>query len=124
MQFIRVKVRRSEYVTHNSLVRPWEVPILELLFEQGNVVKEGVEYTDEPYPEPAVELARLRTAYGTNEDTGIPEAVTVYGDGPRGVKALAEVIEDVKRTEEAERKPAAASRKPRAQRAAADPLMA
>lgn len=122
MQYVRVKVRRSEYVTHNTLVRPWEVPILELLFEQGNVVKEGVEYNDDPYPEAAEELARLRAAYGINEDTGIPEAMTVYGDGPRGVKALAEVIEDVKKVEAAERRPAAASRK-RASRSA-DSLLA
>ena len=125
MRYVRVKVKRDTNTVHNSLVSPWEVPVLEYIFEDGNVeeLDEHEENASE-YPDAAAEFGRLVKAYGADSTNGIPYAVSTYGDGRTGVKALKAAIDEAKKAD-----PSAGNPKPAKQKHSnptvlkADPLM-
>jgi hypothetical protein len=116
MRHERITIKRDNHTVHNKTVAPWEIPIIEYLFDEGNVnyTEEFVE-ADQDYPDPAKEMARLMKAYGADVKTDIPYAVTVYGAARAGIRALAKAIEAAKAAdEEAARPRARNSRRPHA----------
>jgi hypothetical protein len=113
MRHERVKVTRDGNTVHNRAVAPWEIPILEFLFDPGNVepLDEFVEVKDRlgndpEYPEAGAELARLVKAYGADPKSGIAHANSVFGNGRRGVTELRKLIEAAKAQEAAATKKA------------------
>ena len=100
MRYVRVKVKRDINTVHNSLVSPWEVPVLDYIFEDGNVeeLDEHEENASE-YPDAAAEFGRLVKVYGADSTNGIPYAVSAYGDGRTGVKALKAAIDEAKKAD-------------------------
>lgn len=97
MRYERVKVTRDTNTVHNRAVAPWEIPVLEFLFEEGNV--ERLEEFDEvagEYPEAAKELDRLVRCYGADPKSGVPYANSVYGNARAGVRSLQKLIDDAK----------------------------
>jgi len=121
MRHQRVTVKRDNNTVHNMTVASWEIPILEFLFDEGNVVPQEV-FVDLPpdreYPDPREEFIRLQKAYGSDVKTNIPHAVTVYGAARTGVRALAKAMETAQEEE-------AARPKVRRRRSyASDPLLA
>lgn len=121
MRHERVKITRSENTVHNRTVPPWEIPILEFLFDPGNVepLEEFVEVSGE-YPEASAEIARLVKAYGSDTKSGIAHANSVYGNGRRGVTELRKLIDAAKAEEAAATKKAPKVAK-RVRRAAYEP---
>jgi hypothetical protein len=107
MRYERVKITRDGNTVHNRAVPPWEIPILEFLFDPGNVepLEDFVEVEGE-YPEPAAEISRLVKAYGSDPKSGIAHANSVYGNGRRGVTELRKLIEAAKAEEAAATKKA------------------
>lgn len=101
MRFALVKVVRSEAFARTSEFRPWEVPILEMIFGAGSVTVVGeVDRDSIPYPDAASEYERLATRYVAPE--GAPPFVQqVYGVG---FAKLGEAIEEAQA--EAEARPA------------------
>jgi hypothetical protein len=98
-----VKVKRDNNTVHSLTVAPWEVPVLEYLFGEGNVEPQG-QFVDAPgrdYPDARDEMGRLQKAYGADVKTDVPHVVSVYGTARVGVKALAKAI-DAARGEEDE----------------------
>ncbi len=112
MRHEKVKVTRDTLTVHNLAVAPWEIPILEQVFDEGNVVATGeyVNLPDREYPNPAQEMTRLKKVYGTDGPDGPAHAVSVYGDSRNGIKALAKAIETAQQ-EEADAKPKRGARK-------------
>jgi hypothetical protein len=102
MRHEKVIIKRDTNTVHNKTIAPWEIPILEYLFDEGNVIRTG-EYVqaDVDYPPAAEEMTRLMKAYGADSKTDIPHAVTVFGAARVGVRALAKAI-DAARAEDAE----------------------
>lgn len=124
MRYERVKVKRDTNTVYNKFVLPWEVPILEFTFEEGNVEKlDEYETNDSSYPSAAVEFDRLAQAYGSDPKSGIPYVALVYGDSRRGVKELAKAIDEARAAEDAVKPRAKAARSRRATAQSADPLM-
>ena len=122
MRYEKVKVTRDTNTVHNREVPPWEIPILEYLFEGGNVVRTGEFVTPTPgklinqgeYPDPKRELNRLIDAYKSDPKSGIPYAISVYGNGKVGERALQRMIDDAREADEAAEAPVARKRKGRA----------
>ena len=108
MRYERVKVSRDTNTVHNLAVAPWEVPILEFIFEEGNVVRTGV-YEEvsrgprhpEGYPDAAKELQRLVECYGHDPKSGVPYANSTYGNARAGVRSMQKLIDDAKAEDEA-----------------------
>lgn len=128
MLYERVKITRDPHTVYNRSVLPWEIAILEFTFEEGNVVRTGTtERTDTPYPEPGVEFQRLVLAYGSDPQSGVPYAASVYGQASAGVNHLRRAIAEAKAEDEAT-KPKAKSKQRRKTAPPAevlrDPLMA
>jgi hypothetical protein len=97
MRYERVKVNRDTNTVHNRAVAPWEIPVLEYIFDEGNVTRTGVfEEVSGEYPEIPKELDRLVRAYGADPKTGIPYANSVFGNAQAGVRSLRKLIEDAK----------------------------
>jgi len=128
MRYVRVKIRRDTQTTYNRLVPPWEVPILEFIFEEGNVEELDSEIsTSAVYPATAAEeFGRLAKAYGEDTETGIAHVASVYGTAGRGVKALKEAIDEARKVEAAMKPRKAVSGKLNGRKPARtlDPLMA
>jgi hypothetical protein len=101
MRYERVKVRRDTQTTHNRAVPPWEIPLLEFIFEEGNVepLGEFEEVADHDYPEPAEEYDRLSARYKKDSETKMDVVRAVFGQGRLGIKALAKAIEEARRAE-------------------------
>jgi hypothetical protein len=120
MRYERVRVKRDTNTVHSIAVAPWEVPVLEFIFEDGNIEPTGT-FEDAPreYPDAREELTRLEKAYGSDPKSGIPHAVSVFGSGRKGVRELARLIEAAQAEEKAEEKaaPKKAMSKPRSRRA-------
>jgi hypothetical protein len=125
MRYVRVKVKRDTNTVHNSLVSPWEVPVLEYIFEDGNVEElEEHEENAREYPDAPAEFGRLVKAYGADPKTGIPYVVSTYGDGRTGVKALAAAIDEAKKADPSAGNPKPSKTKRSAPTALkADPLL-
>ena len=97
MRYVRVRVTRDTNTVHNSLVPQWEIPVLEYIFEDGNVkVTDEFESNAREYPNAGAEFGRLIKAYGSDPKSGIPYAVGAYGEGRVGMKALADAIAEAK----------------------------
>lgn len=102
MRYERVKVKRDTNTVHNRAVAPWEIPVLEWLFDEGNIERLGVfEEAQGDYPEAAHELDRLVRCYGSDPKSGVPYANSVYGNAHAGVRTLRKMIEDAKAEAEA-----------------------
>lgn len=97
MRYERVKVKRDELTVHNRAFASWEIPIIEFLFDDGNVERLGVfEEVPGEYPTAAKELDRLVRCYGADPKSGVPYANSVYGNARAGERSLAKLIEDAK----------------------------
>lgn len=120
MRYERVTVKRDTQTTYVRDVPPWEIPLLEFTFEDGNVVRTG-QFTevDREYPEAGAEFARLAQAYGADAKADVPHVASVYGDSGRGLRELQRAIDSARR-EDAAAKP----RRSHRSQFAADPLMA
>jgi hypothetical protein len=128
MRHERVIIKRSTETTHNRSVPPWEIPVLEYLFDPGNVEPLGqyIEVSGE-YPSAETELARLIQAYGADPKSGIPHASSVFGNGRKGTTELRKLIEAAKAEEIADSKvpakPAAPTRRARREHYERDSLL-
>ena len=126
MRFERVKVKRDTNTVHNVLVRPWEIPVLEFIFEEGNIeFLDQFEEVKGEYPDPIRELERLVKVYGSDPKSGVPHANSVFGNARAGVRSLAKLIDEARAAdEEAAGKPAKkATAKPRRRSAEAESLL-
>lgn len=94
-------IKRDTQTAIRKTIAPWEVPIVEYLFDEGNVTHTGefVE-ADQEYPPASEEMIRLMKAYGADVKTNIPHAVTVYGAARAGVRALAKAIDAAQEEED------------------------
>lgn len=102
MRYERVKVSRDTNTVHNRAVAPWEIPILEFLFEDGNVERlDQFEEVKGEYPDADKELDRLVRCYGTNPANGVAYANEVYGNARAGVRSLQKLIDEAKAEDEA-----------------------
>jgi hypothetical protein len=103
MRHEKVTVKRDNNTVHLKTIAPWEIPILEYLFDEGNITRTGeFVLADQDYPEPADEMLRLTKAYGVDTKTDIPFAVTVFGAARTGVRALAKAIDAAREEEDEE----------------------
>ena len=107
MRFERVLIKRDTNTVHNRAVPPWEIPVLEFLFEDGNVTPTEVfEEVAIEYPEANQEFHRLTQCYGSDPQNGTPYVAAVYGNAGAGIRALRKAIADAKvEDEEAATKP-------------------
>src|ERR1700675_1384677 len=97
MRYERVKVKRDTNTVHNRAVAPWEIPVLEFLFEDGNIERLDVfEEVAGEYPDAAKELDRLVRCYGSDPKSGVPYANSVYGNARAGIRSLEKLIDDAK----------------------------
>jgi hypothetical protein len=102
MRYERVKVKRDSHTVHNRAVPPWEIPMLEWVFDEGNIEHLGVfEEVSGEYPEAATELDRLVRVYGSDPKSGVPHANSVYGNARAGIRTLQKLIEDAKAEDDA-----------------------
>ncbi len=102
MRYERVKVKRDSNTVHSKDVAPWEVPVLEFIFEQGNVEPTGLFVeVDREYPDAAREFDRLTKCYSSDPQSGVPYVASVYGNAGVGVRALRKAIEDAAEQDEA-----------------------
>lgn len=125
MRYVNVKVRRDTQSAIQSTVSPWEVPILEYIFEQGNIEMGDGADSEREYPDAGAEFARLVKVYGGDSKSGIPHAVSVFGEGSRGVSALRDAIAEAQEDDAKAKRPSpAATRKGARKARTADPLMA
>lgn len=103
MRYEKVKVTRDTNTVHMREVPPWEIPMLEWVFDEGNVVRLG-EYVEptrgklinKEYPTAAEELDRLTRVYGSDPKSGVPHAFSVYGNARAGIRTLQKMIDDAK----------------------------
>lgn len=130
MLYERVKITRDPHTVYNRDALPWEIPILEFIFGDGNVIRQpgAAIRSDRPYPEEAgVEFQRLADAFGADPQSGVPYAASVYGQASAGVNHVRRAIAEAKAEDEATKpKPVTKAKRKRAVKAstAADPLMA
>jgi hypothetical protein len=97
MRYERVMVKRDTNTVHNRAVAPWEIPILEFLFDEGNIERtDEFEAVSGEYPDAAKELDRLVRCYGSDPKSGVPYANSVYGNARAGIRSLQKLIDDAK----------------------------
>jgi hypothetical protein len=93
IKLLNVKVFRDQ-TTIVEWIRAWELPMLEAIHHNVEVVGEGV--SNRTLPDPTDEYQRLLTRYGrtTNEDgsRGIPYVAAVFGQFQVGTTRLAEAM--------------------------------
>jgi hypothetical protein len=127
MRYERVKIQRDTNTVHNRAVAPWEIPVLEYIFEEGNVIRQDVfEEVAGEYPGAAKELDRLVRCYGADPKSGVPYANSVYGNAKAGERSLKKLIEDAQADDEeasAAPAPVPAATKKRGRAARADSLL-
>lgn len=126
VRYERVKITKDTNTIYNRAVPSWEIPILEFIFGEGNVVPLGV-YEEAPYdyPDPAQEHQRLKGKYGVDKETGTDFVAVVYGNSRIGEREVGKAIDAAKR--DAVRARALEARAKRAQAVEmemADPLLA
>lgn len=122
MRYERVKITRDERTVYNRATLPWEIPILEYTFGEGNVQRLYA-YEDNalPYPDAKEEFHRLIGTYGSDKESGVAHVATIYGQAGAGVRGLRKAIEEAEK-EAREAKPRQ-SRAARRKEFAADPIM-
>jgi hypothetical protein len=118
MRYERVKVSRDTNTVHNRAVPPWEIPVLEYLFEDVERLNVFEEVSGE-YPETAKELDRLVRCYGADPKSGIPYANSVYGNARAGIRSLQKLIDEAKADDKVAAKAPTPAPKHRARKAAA-----
>lgn len=98
MRYERVKVKRDDRTTYNRAVLPWEIPILEFTFGDGNVERMD-EFVDNDleYPEARTEMERLVMVYGSDPENGIPYVASVFGQASLGLGRLRQFIADAEK---------------------------
>jgi len=97
MRYERVKVKRDTNTVHNRAVPIWEIPMLEWVFDEGNIERLGVhEEVAREYPDAVNELQRLVEVYGSDPKSGVPHANSVYGNARAGIRTLQKMIDDAK----------------------------
>ncbi len=97
MRYERLKITRDTNTVYNRAVPQWEIPILEFVFGEGNVVQLDVfEQAPIDYPEPRHEFERLSKKYGVDKDTGTDFVASVYGNSRIGVRELGKAIDAAK----------------------------
>ena len=100
MQYVAVKVKRDTNTVNHKFGPAWEIPVLEFIFEDGNVeITDECEESGKPHPDAAFEFDRLTRAYGSDPQSGVPYVGSVYGQGNQGIRALKKAIEDAKAAE-------------------------
>lgn len=103
MRYERCKITRDVNTVYNRAVSEWELPVLQYVFAEGNVVRTGqFEEVNGDYPDPVQEFNRLGNRYGSDPD-GKPFVETVFGQGRIGIRELAKLISDTKAADEARR---------------------
>jgi hypothetical protein len=123
MRYERVKITRDERTVYNRACLPWEVPVLEFMFGEGNLVHTGAfEENSAPYPDPKEEFHRMMTTYGSDPENGIPHVASVYGQAGQGHRALARAIREAEETAKEEGLPRQ-SRSQVIKEFSADPLL-
>lgn len=108
MRYVKAIVHRHELHRQPVTVPPWEIPLLESLFQGVEVVGE-IEVKREA-PDAAAEYERLERKYREYRDengdyTGESVVGAVYGRFQQGVNALGRAIADATREPEAKEKP-------------------
>jgi hypothetical protein len=122
MRYERVKITRDTNTIHNRAVPPWEIPILEFVFGEGNVVPLGVyEDSGREYPEAANEHQRLKAKYGVDKETNTDFVAMVYGNSRIGIREIGKAIETAKRDD---LRAASLARRTRRATEMVDPLLA
>jgi hypothetical protein len=97
-----VKVKRDTNTVHNRSLPSWEIPMLEWVFDEGNIERLGTyEEVAREYPNAANELDRLVQVYGSDPKSGVPHANSVYGNARAGIRTLQKLIDDAKLEDEA-----------------------
>lgn len=103
MRYEKVKVTRDTNTVHMREVPTWEIPMLEWVFDEGNVVRQGEYVTptrgkliNREYPSAVDELDRLTKVYGSDPKSGVPHAFSVYGNARAGIRTLQKMIDDAK----------------------------
>jgi hypothetical protein len=129
MRHYEVKIKRDTQTTYVVQVPEWEIPLLEYVFEQGNIDRlEGVVKFDREYPSADYEFDRLARAYGKDPQTGETYVSKVYGNAGIGIRALKKLMIDERTAEDSEPVHVAKVAQPKRQRQAApsagDPLLA
>lgn len=120
MRYLRVKITRDQNTVHNRAVPIWEIPVLEYLFGDGNLV-ETEDYeevtpqagqTKVEYPDAREEFENLSKRYGNDTESKLPFVALVYGNAGVGVRALRKAINEAKVEDEIAAKESA--KKPKA----------
>lgn len=95
MRFLKLQVVKSALSQPIVEVVPWELPILQLIHGEGQVIQVGEVEVAREYPDPASEFNRLNARYGSISEGGEPKSVVVlvYGHNP---ERLSQVIEQEK----------------------------
>jgi hypothetical protein len=128
MRYEKITIKRDTQTTHNKSVPPWEVPVIEFIFDGGNVTRlGGFDTVDREYPDPRAEYERLNTVYGSDPETKTPIVAEVFGQAGAGIRELKKLIDAAKAEDEEvvkAHKPRASakSRAARIAEIAADPL--
>ena len=101
MRYERVKIKRDNNTVHNRAMAPWEIPMIEYIFGDGNVERlEVFEEVSGEYPEAAKELDRLVRCYGSDPKSGVAYANSVYGNARAGIRSLQKLIDDAQADDE------------------------
>ena len=98
LRYINVKVARDPQVAViNKNVPAWELPVLEEVFGEGNIVKLGDVSIERDPPDAEAEYKRLGDVYGGTGNPKVSFVERVYGAGSRGQaevgKAIAESVQ-------------------------------
>jgi hypothetical protein len=96
MRYEIVQVTRDLHTKYSRAFPPWEIAVLEHLFEDGNVLRTGEYETirdDRGYPDARVEFARLSKVYGKNPENGVEYVAEVFGQSRAGIHLLEQQIE-------------------------------
>jgi hypothetical protein len=118
MRYERVKVKRDTNTVHNRAVPPWEIPMIEFIFDDGNVERLGeFEEVAGDYPDPANELDRLVRVYGSDPKSGVAHANAVFGTGRKGATEIRKLIDEAKAEDKAAKAPTPARKRGRQQNA-------
>lgn len=101
MRYVKVKVKRDVNTVYNRAVPEWEVPVLQFIFEEGNVelLNEFEEAEGRDLPDAAFEFDRLARAYGSDPQSGVPYVASVYGQAQAGVRALKDAMDSAVKEE-------------------------
>lgn len=92
-KYSRVTLDRSETTKLTVDIAPWEVAVLAAVNGGDRVKVIGETPVRRELPEPAAEYNRLEAKYKFEGDGGRTYVSLVYGEGERGVRALAAEID-------------------------------